>query len=374
MSSHSQSRLGLLLGALGGLALLVTVSPAAWGVTQTETDPSDSPAGPQGETDLRTLVWDITASSATLTVSVDESTYGSGVRADLGLHIMLDTDADGLADAEVAAARSADGVAVDVTLRSLSHVASTATCQDLAGNDLASDQVATAISAGLETFAYTFETTVFPEQLARFRWAALGQSPHSAAAAGPWDYLPDGANPDGSATNPGDRQCGPTKGGVVLDLTKGVDFPSATPPVTPPADPTATCPGHATDPRNQVVGTAGPDVLVGTPEGDVLCGLGGDDRIDGRSGADILAGGAGRDRLVGGLGADVADGGSGKDTASGGEGADRLIGGSDRDLLSGKAGDDVLSGGDDADRLVGGEGHDRCRGGAGTDVTRGCES
>ena len=46
----------------------------------------------------------------------------------------------------------------------------------------------------------------------------------------------------------------------------------------------ANCPGHVGDPRNQVVGTPGPDVLVGTAGADVICGLGGNDILTGKGG------------------------------------------------------------------------------------------
>jgi Ca2+-binding RTX toxin-like protein len=65
------------------------------------------------------------------------------------------------------------------------------------------------------------------------------------------------------------------------------------------------CPGYEGDPRNQIVGTDGPDNLTGTSGDDILCGLGGDD---------TLLGGAGDDRLYGGTGDDTFNGGAGDDT------------------------------------------------------------
>jgi Ca2+-binding RTX toxin-like protein len=97
------------------------------------------------------------------------------------------------------------------------------------------------------------------------------------------------------------------------------------------------CPGFAEDPRNQIVGTGGPDTLVGTPGPDILCGLGGKDVLRGRGGKDVILGGVGPDRLFGGPGADL------------------------------------LRGGRHNDHLNGGPGRDQCRGGPGRVVTRKCE-
>jgi Ca2+-binding RTX toxin-like protein len=74
------------------------------------------------------------------------------------------------------------------------------------------------------------------------------------------------------------------------------------------------CPGHANDPRRQLKGDSGNNVLEGGPRGEVICGLGGNDILRGRGGRDlllggngndILNGGAGRDRCIGGLGSDI---------------------------------------------------------------------
>jgi Ca2+-binding RTX toxin-like protein len=118
------------------------------------------------------------------------------------------------------------------------------------------------------------------------------------------------------------------------------------------------CPGHVGDPRNQVVGTPGPDVLVGTAGADVICGLGGNDILTGKGGADLLLGGSGADRLRGGARADILKGGGGRDVLRGGSGNDRLSGGPGNDRLYGQPGNDHLNGGRGFDLGVGGLGHD----------------
>lgn len=130
---------------------------------------------------------------------------------------------------------------------------------------------------------------------------------------------------------------------------------------------TPTCPGFAGDPRNQVVGTSGPDVLVGTAGADIICGRGGNDSLDGLGGNDLLIGGGGNDTLRGRAGADVLRGGAGADLLLGGGGADVLLGGTGADVLRGGPGADVLRGGDGPDILRGGIGPDRLFGGLGND-------
>jgi Ca2+-binding RTX toxin-like protein len=107
----------------------------------------------------------------------------------------------------------------------------------------------------------------------------------------------------------------------------------------------AECPGYVGDPRNDVVGTLGPDTLAGTGGRDIICGLGGNDTLAGLGGKDIV---------LGGLGADVARGGAARDKLFGGAGPDRLLG---------QAGNDLLDGG---------PGNDRCAGGPGADTLRSC--
>jgi hypothetical protein len=124
------------------------------------------------------------------------------------------------------------------------------------------------------------------------------------------------------------------------------------------------CPGHNGDPRNQVVGTPGPDALVGTPGADVICGKGG---------ADTLVGLGGNDLLLGGGGADLLKGGAGRDTLRGGRGSDELRGGRGGDNLAGGPGNDQLYGGRGNDHLAGGPGFDLGVGGPGRDTIVGCE-
>jgi hypothetical protein len=198
-------------------------------------DPTDAPSGPVGKTDLRSLAWDVGAAATVLTVSVDESTYGAGERADLGLHVLIDADRDGLADAEVTGTRNANGVSVDVALRVLDRTLSTTDCQDLAGKATSAQAtVASSVASGLETFSFAFATTEIPGGLAHFRWVAYGQSPAQAALAGPWDYLPNAANPDTSAANPDDRRCGPSKGGLRVTMAAGLEADSTAVVVTHP--------------------------------------------------------------------------------------------------------------------------------------------
>ena len=80
-------------------------------------------------------------------------------------------------------------------------------------------------------------------------------------------------------------------------------------------------------------------ITTGSDE-DNLIGSAGDDVLQGGGNEDFLSGGAGDDVLSGGDGDDLLMGDAGNDTLEGGEGGDMLIGG---------AGDDVLDGGSDGD-------------------------
>jgi Ca2+-binding RTX toxin-like protein len=142
------------------------------------------------------------------------------------------------------------------------------------------------------------------------------------------------------------------------------------------------CPGFEGDPRNDVVGTSGPETLVGTAGADIICAFGGNDVLIGRGGrdlllggrgADLLRGGAGADRLRGGSRADVLRGGFGNDRLFGNRGNDQLFGNAGRDRLFGNAGRDRLFGNAGRDRLDGGAGFDRGVGGAGFDTFIRCE-
>jgi hypothetical protein len=205
-------------------AVVLLAAAGAAGAVVTS-DPSDAPSGAQGKTDLRTLTWSVGASTTTLTVKVNESTYGGSNRAELGLHVLLDTDRDGLADAEVTGVRNGDGVSIDLAVRTLARTLSTATCQDLDGTLTAAQATITsAIAGGLETFSFTFANSVVPGGLSHFRWAAFGQSPPAASSAGPWDYAPNAANPDAAPANPGDRRCDASLSGLRVNMAAGIDL------------------------------------------------------------------------------------------------------------------------------------------------------
>jgi hypothetical protein len=103
------------------------------------------------------------------------------------------------------------------------------------------------------------------------------------------------------------------------------------------------CPGFENDPRIQIVGTPGDDILEGTAQANIICGLGGNDDINGKGKGDLLLGGGGVDQITGAGGGDVAKGGGGND------------------WMSGKSGKDRLNGGKGKDVAVGGDGRDFCR-------------
>jgi hypothetical protein len=236
------------------VALLLALAPAtAQAATQTRDDPSDAPAGAFGKADLRTVAWDLGGASAQLTVGVDASTYGAGERALIGVHVLLDADGDGIADREVVAARNADGVMVDLSLRNLDQTLSSADCQDLSGKATAAQAtVATTFSTGLETFTFSFDPTLVPGSLTTFRWAAFGQAPPDGADAGPWDIMPDAANPEPAAANPGDRRCNSAQSGLSVRMNQGIAFPDAAPIPTPTPTPTPT--PDTLDPEAQLSG------------------------------------------------------------------------------------------------------------------------
>jgi Ca2+-binding RTX toxin-like protein len=123
------------------------------------------------------------------------------------------------------------------------------------------------------------------------------------------------------------------------------------------------CPGFDGDPRNDVIGTSGPDDLSGTSGRDIICGLGGNDVLRGLGGNDLLLGAGGADLGLGGAGADEARGGGGGDELRGGDGGDTLLGQKGPDSLFGQKGPDFLNGGD---------GNDSCNGGKGADTLRSC--
>jgi RTX calcium-binding nonapeptide repeat (4 copies) len=132
------------------------------------------------------------------------------------------------------------------------------------------------------------------------------------------------------------------------------------------------CPGHAGDPRPDIIGTAGDDDLTGTAGAEIICALDGDDEVDGLGGDDLIELSDGDDRAVGGSGDDVLNGAVGDDTLIGGSGGDTLNGGSGNDDLRGQGGADTLKGGPGPDELDGGSGVDSCNGGTGVDSVSNC--
>jgi hypothetical protein len=176
------------------------------------------------------MEWNVNAGAASLTIALDESPS-----SDIAVHVLIDADSGGIADHEIAATRNADGVKMDVVLRDLDGTLSTDDCQDLAGMaTTASSTVSTTIANGLESFTFSFDPALVPGNLAAFRWAAFGQAPPNAV--GSWDLLPDSANPDPGAANPGDQRCGGVKSGLRVRMSAGVAFPdpSVTPGPIPP--------------------------------------------------------------------------------------------------------------------------------------------
>lgn len=117
-----------------------------------------------------------------------------------------------------------------------------------------------------------------------------------------------------------------------------------------------------------VNGTRGNDIVDGREGNDVLYGGKGIDTLHGRSGADTLFGGSENDVLNGGSGNDALHGGSGNDALNGGDQSDVLNGNSGNDSLRGDSGNDSLNGGTGNDLLYGGSGADTQAGGSGNDT------
>jgi Ca2+-binding RTX toxin-like protein len=103
------------------------------------------------------------------------------------------------------------------------------------------------------------------------------------------------------------------------------------------------CPGYVGDPRNDVIGTSGPDTLTGTVGADIICAFAGNDTLSGRGGNDLLLAGRGADVLGGGGGADTLRGARGPDHLFGGRGNDRLNGGPGSDSCVGGPGRDTFA-------------------------------
>ena len=120
-----------------------------------------------------------------------------------------------------------------------------------------------------------------------------------------------------------------------------------------------------TDIDNEIIGSAGEDViygrdgndrLSGQAGADFLLGQAGSDGITGEDGDDILVGGQGNDHIYGNIGNDIIFGDSASDRLWGGGGNDQLFGGFGDDRLFGEAGRDTLTGGLGQDAFVVGVG------------------
>lgn len=85
--------------------------------------------------------------------------------------------------------------------------------------------------------------------------------------------------------------------------------------------------------------------ITGTNNADNLIGTAGDDVIDALGGNDIASGGAGNDTIDGGTGNDTLYGGDNNDAIDGGTGADALYGDDGDDTLDGGVGNDLIYGG-----------------------------
>jgi hypothetical protein len=146
-----------------------------------------------------------------------------------------------------------------------------------------------------------------------------------------------------------------------------VQKPAAPGPGAPPGPPAL----KETGCENQILGTAGRDLLAGTEGSDTVRAAAGDDVVDARSGGDCLFGDAGRDVIDGEGGNDRVEGASGDDRLIGSTGNDALIGGGGVDRLNGNAGNDRVGGGSKRDILAGGTGRDALYGGTGNDTITG---
>ncbi|MDT8388715.1 MAG: calcium-binding protein [Thiogranum sp.] len=118
---------------------------------------------------------------------------------------------------------------------------------------------------------------------------------------------------------------------------------------------------HLEEPREQISGGEGDDVLIGTDGNDYIEAFSGKDSVNAGAGDDIIIGGTGRDQLDGGAGDDVfvIEGSDADyDMIFGGEGEDSIVGG---------AGDDVLR----LRHLIAENSIERIDGGGGFDIIAG---
>ena len=164
--------------------------------------------------------------------------------------------------------------------------------------------------------------------------------------------------------------------------------------------------GDTFDSVENIIGSAGNDVITGDTSDNAFSGGRGNDTLDGGSGDDTLDGGEGNDTLTGGSGTNTLTGGLGDDTFMGGAGKDQMDGGlGDSDTINyinsgegvivsfvdgtGKDGDaegdrytdienatgsnfaDTLTGNDKNNSLSGAQGQDILSGGEGDDTLDG---
>ncbi|MBS0167818.1 MAG: calcium-binding protein [Nitrospira sp.] len=153
-----------------------------------------------------------------------------------------------------------------------------------------------------------------------------------------------------------------------------------------------------------VIGTAGNDVITGSAANNSLSGGNGNDTLNGGAGNDFLDGGFGFDLINGGTGVDTTSyafyagpinanlstgvvsfpgnsvltdtlvsienviGTAGNDVITGSAANNSLSGGNGNDTINGGLGNDTLNGGSGNDTLIGGLGLDTLNGGTGNDL------
>jgi Ca2+-binding RTX toxin-like protein len=122
-----------------------------------------------------------------------------------------------------------------------------------------------------------------------------------------------------------------------------------------------------------IVGTAGKDIIRGNDSKNILSGAEGTDTIYGEAGNDVIYGGNNTDNSTTATTYELLDGGAGDDTIYGGAGNDSILGGSDAglDTLYGEAGNDIIEGGSGVDTIDGGTGDDTIKGDSGEDLIYG---
>ena len=100
-----------------------------------------------------------------------------------------------------------------------------------------------------------------------------------------------------------------------------------------------------------VIGSAGNDVIDADHGANIIWGDAGNDRIRGHNGNDTLYGGTGEDTLWGDQGDDIVYGDAGNDELRGGLGNDTIYGGSGDDHIRGEQGNDLIYGGEGVDTV-----------------------